>query len=165
MLLQLNFSSQNWWSYPFNLLLRIAIAVINKGMDDFQDTTSSELFHLSTYISTYLSAPKLSNLFRAIIACIRDQIHKTILYPTSPPFYTSLHTVPFPISKFSLFITYYPTYTSLPNPIDPHPFCNTTIYCNLPFTTCLFLQYYFNTIISMFYILYSTYILYCADYF
>ena len=121
----------------------------------------------SIYAHTFLltSTPKLLNLFRSILAYIRDQIHKTILYPTSPPFYTSLHTVPFPISKFSLFITYYPTYTSLPNPIDTHPFCSTTIYYNLPFTTCLFLQYYFNTIISMFYILYSTYILYCADYF
>ena len=129
-----------------------------KGMDDFNDTTSSELLHLRPYIPTYLSTPNLSNIFRPILAYIRDEIHKTIFY------LNSLHTVPIPISKFSLFATYYPTYAPLPNPIYPHPLCSTTICCVLPLTTYLFLQYYFCTI-SIFSILYSTYILYFADYF
>ena len=120
----------------------------------------------SIYAHTFLltSTPKLSNLFRPILAYIRDQIHKTILYLNSPSFYTSLHTTPLPNSTFSLFITYYPTYAPLPNPIDPHSLYSTTIYCTLPLTTYLFLQYYFCTI-SIFSILYSTYIIHCAYYF
>ena len=122
----------------------------------------SELLHLRQYIPTYLSTPNLPNLFHPILSYIRNQNHKTILFLNFSSVHTSLHTAPLPISKFYLFITYYPIYAPLPKSVDPYPLCSTTIYYKLPFTTYLFLQYSFSKI-SILPTLYSTYILYCTD--
>ena len=124
---------------------------------------SSLLLIYSVYAHTFLLTCQLqicSNLFRLILAYIRDQIPNTILCLNSPfaPYYSTYGAAP-DLSSLSLFITYYPTYAPLPNSIDPHSSYSITICYDLLIFTVLFL-YDINL-----YILYSIYILHGVDYF
>ena len=149
-------------------------------MNDFNDTTynsltiflciptyhkcgnlkknSSLLLIYSVYAHTFLLTCQLqicSNLFRLILAYIRDQIPNTILCLNSPfaPYYSTYGAAP-DLSSLSL--------SSSHTTLHTHRFQIQSIHILpivLPYaTTYLFLQYYFCTIsIYIYYTLYTYY--------
>ena len=150
-------------------------------MDDFNDTNSNSL---TVFIRITMTAIwKRIPFFIWFLPCtpiysylpINSKTTQIFFYPYSLTYeikftdlpsasilllpHNPLHTAPVPIFHFSLFITYYPTYASLSNPIDPHSLCSITICYSLNILTVLFL---FDFKLC---ILYPTYILYGADYF